>query len=603
MDFDVQRNEYILNYLENDKTNTALLLKGRWGIGKTYYIKHSLIPFLESKDKKVVFVSLYGIKNTEELSKYIFTESCFKVSNSKAGTVGIGIAKTVIRGVAGYFNVELTGGVKEWKKLTKYANLKNKLLIIDDLERHDQSFEVAEILGYINNLCENDGVKILLVGDENALFGTSYKKEFEEQIKLNEIQNKYKTIKEKTIGDTLEFIPDFEDALKSILHCFKLPFINDESEANIINEIDELSNSKGIDSKNLRAVSRACQKMSDMLNKYSCSFELIEKEKAYNRFLQSLFFGLVAFYFRLSIDSSLKYDSSDGYASSKLGTSKYPLFKFLYDFYASQSFQEDEITRAFDIFKKSIQENENNEVFNVVTSYYRVTESQLVSALDKLKECLKNNTVKLDSYSSLATYLIAIEHQVGLIDVVKGILSIMKENIRNSDIDLERAFELKDFVSGCELTTKEEQEEYDSFVNTFIEASENKTKEKAKLIKKESLMEILKEADKNADKWMTTKKGYSNFIDFDQLVEFMKSEEATALEVDEIRGVFLHFYHRISNIYEFCHGDLETLRRMEKELENIQADESFDKTKQMQIRWFVRNLKYAIEKLEQGGRC
>lgn len=601
MDFNSQRNQCILNYLENDKTNTALLLKGSWGTGKTYYIKQSLIPFLENKGKKVVFVSLYGIKDTEELSKYIFTESYFKNSNSRAGIVGIGIAKTVIRGVTSHFNVELNGGAKEWKKLSEYANLKNKLLIIDDLERHDESFGVVEILGYINNLCENDGIKVLLIGDENALFCTNCKKEFEEQIKQNETQNKYKKIKEKTIGDTLEFISNFEDAIRSILRSFKLPFIDDKNEVNIINEVADISNLKDINSKNLRAVSRACQKMNDMLNEYHSIFELIEKGKIRSTFFQSVFLGLVGFYFRLSLDSSLKYDLSDGLVSSKLGTNKYPLYWFSYDFFATQSLQEGDFAKAFSFFRTSVQQNINNELFNIITSYYRVTECQLTAALGKLKECLKYNIVKLDSYSSLATYLIAIEHQVGLIDEVKGILSMMKENIRNSDIDLERALELKDFVSGCELETKEEQDEYDSLVNTFIEASEIKTKEKAKSIKKESLREMLKEADKNADKWMTTKKGYSNFIDFNQLVEFMKSEKATALEVDEIRGVFLRFYNRISNIYEFCRADLEALRRMKKELENIQTEKSFDKTKQMQIRWFVSNLKHAIEKLEQGG--
>lgn len=601
MDFNAQRNQCILNYLENDKTNTAFLLKGSWGTGKTYYIKQSLIPFLENEGKKAVFVSLYGIKDAEELSKYIFTESYFKASNSKAGIVGIGIAKTVIRGVTSHFNVELGGGAKEWKKLSKYANLKNKLLIIDDLERHDESFGVAEILGYINNLCENDGVKVLLVGDENALFGASCKKEFEEQIKLNETQNKYKKIKEKTIGDTLEFISNFDDAIRSILHSFKLPFIDDKNEANIINEIVDISNLKEINSKNLRAVSRACQKMNDMLNEYHSIFELIEKGKVRSTFFQSVFLGLVGFYFRLSLDSSLKYDLSDGLVSSKLGTNKYPLYWLSYDFFATQSLQEVDFTKAYTFFKASVQQNVNNELFNLITSYYRITESQLTDALYKLKECLKNNTVKLDSYSSLATYLIAIEHQVGLTDEVKENLSLMKENIRNSDIDLDRAIELKDFVSGCELETKEEQDEYDSLVNTFIEASEIKTKEKAKSIKKESLREILKEADKNADKWMITKKGYSYFIDFDQLVEFMKSEEATALEVDEIRGVFLHFYNRISNIYEFCRADLEPLKRMKQDLENMQKESTFDKTKRMQIWWFVGNLKHAIEKIEQGG--
>lgn len=68
--------------------------------------------------------------------------------------------------------------------------MKDKLLIVDDLERHDSSFEVTEILGYINNLCENDGVKVLLVGDENSLFGLNDGEKVADT-------NKYKLIKEK----------------------------------------------------------------------------------------------------------------------------------------------------------------------------------------------------------------------------------------------------------------------------------------------------------------------------------------------------------------------------------------------------------------------
>ena len=54
----------------NDKTNTALLLSGSWGSGKTYYVKNSLIPFLNGNEKKVVYISMYGIKSAEAL------ESC-----------------------------------------------------------------------------------------------------------------------------------------------------------------------------------------------------------------------------------------------------------------------------------------------------------------------------------------------------------------------------------------------------------------------------------------------------------------------------------------------------------------------------------------------
>lgn len=38
MDFE-QLNNTIKNYLDNDKTNSAIMLTGEWGSGKSYYIK------------------------------------------------------------------------------------------------------------------------------------------------------------------------------------------------------------------------------------------------------------------------------------------------------------------------------------------------------------------------------------------------------------------------------------------------------------------------------------------------------------------------------------------------------------------------------------
>lgn len=78
-----EQNNFIFRYLTDDRTNTALLLNGSWGSGKTFYIKNSLIPFLKNKNKKAIYISMYGIQNTEALSKAIFTESYFKSSTRK----------------------------------------------------------------------------------------------------------------------------------------------------------------------------------------------------------------------------------------------------------------------------------------------------------------------------------------------------------------------------------------------------------------------------------------------------------------------------------------------------------------------------------------
>ena len=57
-------NSYILHYLTKDKTNSAIMLTGDWGTGKSYYIQHSLKPFLEKDENgkhSCVIVSLYGL--------------------------------------------------------------------------------------------------------------------------------------------------------------------------------------------------------------------------------------------------------------------------------------------------------------------------------------------------------------------------------------------------------------------------------------------------------------------------------------------------------------------------------------------------------------
>lgn len=51
-------NEYILHYLKEDRTKSAIMLTAGWGTGKSYYIQNELIPFLE-KEKGNIPALLY----------------------------------------------------------------------------------------------------------------------------------------------------------------------------------------------------------------------------------------------------------------------------------------------------------------------------------------------------------------------------------------------------------------------------------------------------------------------------------------------------------------------------------------------------------------
>ena len=300
-------NDYILHYIEQDKTRRAIMLTAPWGTGKSFYIQHTLIPFLSSPKNgsyKCVVISLYGISNVSDISKAIYIETAWdtaisftptrlrgavkKLKGSKSNAMGmlqVG-AKSIIRGITSYFSVDLSPGKDSLTKLYKSVDLSKSLIILEDLERAELS--VLEILGYVNNLTEQDGVKILLVANEDEVLSYELSppdKEGKRQRKLDQESIQYLKIKEKTIEDTIYYRCDFCNAIKEIIGIFDnnntlLNFKDEKSVKNIL----EIMYMK--DNFNLRTFLFACQKTSDILS-------TIKKDN--DSFNRNVFYSIIAF--------------------------------------------------------------------------------------------------------------------------------------------------------------------------------------------------------------------------------------------------------------------------------------------------------------------
>lgn len=81
-------NNYIMHYLEKDKTRTAIMLTGEWGSGKTYYIENKLVPLLQDgKKSRCVVISLYGLEGISEISKSIYGITN-EVTEENFGSIG-----------------------------------------------------------------------------------------------------------------------------------------------------------------------------------------------------------------------------------------------------------------------------------------------------------------------------------------------------------------------------------------------------------------------------------------------------------------------------------------------------------------------------------
>ena len=167
---DMEYNLYIENYLKNDKTKSAIMLTAPWGMGKSYYIQNCLIPYLEqTTEKRCVVVSLYGLNDTKEISKAIYFETRAKIACVKNEKVQAGkiFGKTIIKGALSVAGIDLSLNEDDLEKLYSSIDLTNQLIVLEDLER--SGISIKQVLGFVNNLVEQDGAKVLLVANEKEI--------------------------------------------------------------------------------------------------------------------------------------------------------------------------------------------------------------------------------------------------------------------------------------------------------------------------------------------------------------------------------------------------------------------------------------------------
>ncbi len=98
--------QLIFNYLKFPKTDYAILIDGEWGSGKTHFVRHTLIPYIDSmeyvdkdngKKFKGIYISLYGLRDVQELREKIILE--INPKYKKAITIGSGIFKKLLEGL------------------------------------------------------------------------------------------------------------------------------------------------------------------------------------------------------------------------------------------------------------------------------------------------------------------------------------------------------------------------------------------------------------------------------------------------------------------------------------------------------------------------
>ena len=232
-------NKHIVEFLENyiglsNNPEYAVMLKGEWGCGKTWFIKSfikKLIADKKLKKSEIIYISTYGIQNIEQLEME-FVKAVHPLLNNDS----FSIINTLAKGItSGNFDIQQSAGELAKKRL-KESDLIKRLIIVDDLERSD--LEPNVILGYLSSLIIDKGIRVIIIANEDEYVNKNL-----------QLKQSYLKIREKLIAYRFEIKPNFNDAIKCFLNEINLV---DEKYFQIVSDvIDKL------EIKNLRVIRQA----------------------------------------------------------------------------------------------------------------------------------------------------------------------------------------------------------------------------------------------------------------------------------------------------------------------------------------------------------
>jgi hypothetical protein len=247
--------EGVMNHLEMslkaffDSEAKVAVIKGNWGVGKTYFWDNYISTRIKSRDLPQLaysYISLFGSSSLEDVRKRVFHnakaissdekvskafEEEFKESSSllnKIPWLNVGISK--VQSKAPFLNW-FSKGAQSLPAVSKFSGLissleyglvKNYIVCFDDMERKGKGLTIKELMGLVDELAQRKGCKIVLIFNENSFESDEDRKQFE-------------SYREKVVDVEVSHNPTSKENLSCI---FSSDFIRYSTLEQVVNNLD-----------------------------------------------------------------------------------------------------------------------------------------------------------------------------------------------------------------------------------------------------------------------------------------------------------------------------------------------------------------------------
>lgn len=595
----------MLEYIEEDKYKSAILINGEWGSGKTFFITEKLSKVIKNKiknDGKYIYVSLYGVENVEELSNKLYSEICsetlVKLSGVEKEKIDAGI-KLIPKLL--YFT-KFIPFIKNYKSIKKImapiikeiAKIKKCVVVFDDIERC--KIDIYELFGYINELVEHNEVKTILVANEE---------------KITREENKYNEIKEKLVGITIVYKPEFNLSYENIIDTYlketslKEYLKNEKQKTLILKEFYEK------EQYNLRTLIY-------LITMYKKIFSLLEGIEFDKDYVEIHMENILKYstYISLELKMKNKLENLEFTENKEIeniyfkGNSQKILYgyRFINDYFQTGYLNEektkeillDEMRERKKIDEK-VKANEKLSFNKLYGNWWKLEDEEVNNNFKLLKEELEENKYPPILYKDIIIILLQLEIEE-FIDENETLefIKLMKKNLELEETKRKYEKSYKHEIFEIVIEDSKVKEKYNNLIKDLLDTiDKNIQKEDGKsfLVENEWNEEFLSECSKLSNVFLVNKKFlfYENIEELMKKIVGVKSPYNVYCLIEGIRRIY-----SFSNVNEYYKNDIPNLELLINKLKiQIGETQKSSKTRTMALKELCNKLEDYLNKIKK----
>lgn len=623
---DTQVIEETLRYLSDETYHYAILIDGTWGCGKTFFVQNILKEAIEQKEqesefpRKFKYISLYGCKDIQDIQENLiwsFAEEVkYNLENNIQESDGIDQVTSNLllssRKIGDALLKKFVPDANIFDVSSDWLQMKSYILLFDDIERCD--CPLNELFGFINGLVEHEGVKVILVANEKEISiknidlqkelqyllvlkdkieypenegnyfdeqsGKVSTEKLEEMRQLlfsdGEIGEKYRKIREKLIGVTLQYRPDIRTAIRTIIENSNMDSELKKVLMAHVSDFYQVMDAYG--HYNLRTFQFFLSKIFYLYAQFSdINIENEYREEAFTFLVQDCLTWSVLFKGDIS-------ESADGWEKAKNETKKKLLVVKTY----IETGELDKIQFENDIKMYVDSELKNNlpeedPLVLLEKQYYFHPQSWCEAKLEEIKQKLQNNRYPMSIYPRIIILL------TRLVDFgfSEGHLAVIKETMLKNIYATETPVKLSDDLYYIEdVEQRQKVKSVIDEINLAIVAQDKRLKQKTiqEILSNREWIKLLEEYTTSDEDHRTLDVALFTRAQPQQWVRAIST--ATIEDIDLFRHWLAKQYNNATNL-DVVKADLPVLKGI---ADVINPEEEKDLIKRANLLWLKEQI-------------